>query len=218
MYEDLIATIATLGVMGASLAVPVWLNVRERIALRQLSEVWRAWAELHGHRFVPGHDTVPAQVQGLVEQGLWTLDTLSFDPDGIISPAGGRRSRRAPHTVIAARSEDPVAGRVLVRNRTLHVADAALVGFRNMDLSDAAFDGVCEVFADNTWAAQRLLDARTRRALVALAPRPFVATCLDGAVWIRWLGRETDHALLDAAREAIVAACRPRRDLPAPTY
>ncbi len=212
MLDDFLATLAAFGVMAASVAVPLWLDLRDRVALRELSAVWRAWAEERGLRFVQGRGTVPSQVQGPVEQGAWTLDTLNLDPDGIVSPAGGRMSRRAPHTVIAARCEDPVAGRVFVRNRTLHVPDSALVGFRNMDLSDAAFDGVCEVFADDPYAAQRLLDARTRRALVALAPRPFVATCLNGAVWIRWLGREADTAILDAAREAIVAACRPRRD------
>lgn len=204
---------------GALLAPAV--SLARAYSLRQaythLTAHWRAWASARGYTLVPGSLSVTnpqsPRVQGTLSPNgpaLWTLDTMVLSPSAMPVPAAESAYTRQPYTVIAARAQTPVGAAVVVRNRQLHGHLAPPQGYRAMDLSDALFDDLCQVLTGDERVARTLLDARTRRALVALARRPFVFTCVEGAVWIRWPGREEDEALLDAAVEAIVGACAPR--------
>lgn len=183
----------------------------------RLAARWATWASPRGYTFVPGNLRI-TQVQSPRVQGtlsphaaaVWTLDTMVLSPGAMPVPAAEATSTRQPYTVIAARAQTMVGAAVVVRNRQLHGHLAPPTGYRAMDLSDTLFDELCQVLTGDEHVARSLLDGRTRRALVALARRPFVFTCIEGGVWIRWPGREEEEALLDAAVEAIVGACAPR--------
>lgn len=217
MYADAVILL----VMSAAALVAPAVSLARTLTLRQefdrLAPVWRAWAQGRGYTFVDGKRSLTSpqspQVRGRISpqsQALWTLDTMDLDPAAIPIASAEPVFQRQAYTVIAGRALTHIPATVVVRNRQLHGHLVPPQGYRAMDLSDALFDELCQVLTDDERVARTLLDPRTRKALVVLAQRAFVFTCVEGAVWIRWPRRETDPALLDAGVEALVGACVPR--------
>jgi len=221
MSEDLLVLLVMGGGALVAPLVSLQRNLSLRGAFRQLNTSWQAWAQSRGHTFVPGNDSIVSpqspRVRGTLSpqlQAVWTLDTMVLSRTAMPVPAAAPSASREAYTVVAARALSPLQAAVVVRNRRLHGHLAPPQGYRAMDLSDSLFDDLCQVLTEDERVAQILLDPRTRKALVALAARPFVFTCVEGAVWIRWPGRETDANILDAGVEALLGACSPRTGLP----
>lgn len=155
------------------------------------------YARVRGHAFVP--ESRPKgrrspRVDGVVDGHTFAIDFCRVD---------GRLSTRV--AALVARGPAPrfalvQRGRVA---RALGVIDDGLVGF-----GDAALDEAYRVRGASP-AEVRALLATHHGHLAALDRRSHVWFACDGAqASLTWAGVETDPAVVDAARDVVLAAAR----------
>lgn len=200
------------GFAAVSLGVG-WTRYRAMQVATDIDRIWRAYAAERHLEFEPSYgswyDRRMPRLRGHAEGVTYMLDPMEFNSESLLTPAGHQpRGSIEPYTLASVTLPRPVEGLLVVFNRARSNTIERPLGFRDIDMSDAEFASNCVVWAENDALAQTFLDARTRKALVRLCSRGFVMTLLDGAIWIRWPGFETDTTVLDAAREAVVALGR----------
>lgn len=167
---------------------------------------WRAFAASRGVAFTPG-DGRASGTQGTLEGT--DADVVYRVVLAIHSGYDGEGS--FPSTLVSAAAAAPLAVSVGARPQSGLSRLAVTFGAEDFILGDAPFDERFVVNGSSEEAAKEMLDAPTRRALLALPPSASFGYD-RGRVSLSWEGLETSPAVLAAACDLIVAVCRQRRD------
>jgi len=211
MGSETLCTGLFVAVIAAGVLAVGWRYLRIRVDAVRATEAphvaaWRAYAQARGLKVTLDPEARALQrvvkLHGTLDQVNYTLDTFLVVRD----------SRAASYTWVAARALESVATTFDLGPRTAfgtllsHILDA-----HEPETGDAAFDARFLLRADHLERAHALLDAPTRKALLAF-PRDCHLRWHKGAVELSWPGDETDPDALDAACRAVATLCRWRRD------
>jgi len=199
---ELLLLVVFLGICGGVLAALVAFNRRTWEAHQR---AWQEFAVARG--MVCQMAAVPwYQRSSVVVTGTLDLVALEF---GTYVVSNGKSS--TTFTRVRAHALDPIPSNIRVSTAHLFSGIGRMLGLQDVPTGDAIFDEKYVVKADREADARALLDAPTRKAMMAF-PHSVRFEYEAGAVSLHWLGLENNPAVLDAAARIVAAACRWRRD------
>lgn len=181
----------------------------------QVAATWAPYASSRGFRVLmgegPWHQRTPVRVQAAVEGIPVTLHHESKSTSTHEPGVGGAMSHDTKRdTVVLAHAATPWPLELKIYTDSAAAsAVAALLGWVDVRLGDAAFDHKFAVRTQDERAARALLDDATRQRIMAF-PRDLSLHYERGAIRLAWSGHEADPAVLDAGLSVVAALARAR--------
>ena len=195
---EIIAIVMVVGVLAYLASRATSASRRDRDAF---CEVWRAVAAKHGGAFTPGRDrTLGRDVIEVTRMDvrctISCYELTDLDGDGTTIYTSAQETARAP-----------LKGQATAYPAGALSRFAQKLGAQDITLGDEVFDRRFVVKASDDEVARAVLDAPTRRAILAI-PRSVTLSYRAGVVELRWEAEEREAQVLDAARDLVARVCR----------
>jgi hypothetical protein len=199
----------TPALVAALAAAAVWVGyafseARTRRRFEALERAWRAYGSDHGLQVVPFAELsgVPADVGPPLVRGELSGVALELTV----------HSSTRPTTRVEATLPGVSKSFVLTLRRRARRLPRAFEGRRieEAPTGNKAFDAAFAVLSNEPDLARSLVDRRLAQMVLGF-PRAFVHLCVsENRFLLSWRGMEADRAVLDAAVELVITACRRR--------